>query len=61
VLVVLIIGFVFAWLISFFAVIITGRFPEGIRRYGVGLSRWATRVTAYVGMLRDEYPPFSLS
>ena len=59
VLVVLCIGFVFAWLFSFFAVLITGRYPEGIRRYGIGLMRWGMRVFAYVGFLRDEYPPFS--
>jgi hypothetical protein len=59
-LVVLVIGFLFAWLASFFIVIFTGRYPEGIRRYAIGLSRWGYRVMAYVGFLRDEYPPFSL-
>ena len=59
VLAILLIGFVFAWIGAFFAVIFTGKYPEGIRRYAVGLSRWSFRVIAYAGMLRDEYPPFS--
>lgn len=57
----LVIGFFFALLFAFFAVLFTGRFPEGVRNYGVGIARWVTRVTAYVGFLRDEYPPFSLT
>jgi uncharacterized protein DUF4389 len=54
-------GFLVAWVIAFFAVLFTGRYPEGIRKYGVGLTRWGTRVYAYVGLLRDDYPPFSMS
>lgn len=50
----------FAWIGAFFAVLFTGRYPEGIRNYLVGLSRWLYRVSAYVYLLRDEYPPFSM-
>jgi hypothetical protein len=53
-------GAIFAWLGSFFAVLFTGRYPEGIRNYLVGVSRYGNRVFAYFGFLRDEYPPFSL-
>lgn len=55
------IGVIFAWLASFFAVLFTGRYPEGIRKYLLGVSRYGNRVFAYFGLLRDEYPPFSLS
>ena len=55
------VGVLFAWLASFFAVLFTGRYPEGIRRYIVDVSRYGNRVFAYVGLLRDEYPSFSLS
>jgi hypothetical protein len=48
-------------LISFFAVLITGKYPEGMRNFLVGVARWVLRVEAYAGFLRDEYPPFSLS
>jgi Domain of unknown function (DUF4389) len=55
------IGVVFAWLASFFAVLFTGRYPEGIRNYLLRVSRYGNRVFASFGLLRDEYPPFSLS
>lgn len=61
VLVFLYVGAVFVWLGAFFAVLFTGRYPEGMRSYLVGVARWILRVTAYVGFLRDEYPPFSLT
>jgi Domain of unknown function (DUF4389) len=51
---------VVVWVIAFFAVLFTGRWPEGLRRFVVGYMRWFTRVEAYVGLHTDEYPPFSL-
>ncbi|HEY7875148.1 MAG TPA: DUF4389 domain-containing protein [Actinomycetota bacterium] len=54
------VGGMFAWLAAFFAVLFTGRFPPGLRNYMVGVSRYGNRIFAYVGLLRDEYPPFSL-
>ncbi|MDZ4278639.1 MAG: DUF4389 domain-containing protein, partial [Dehalococcoidia bacterium] len=47
--------------IGWFAVLISGRFPEGLHRYAAGVLRWAARVWAYVYSLTDEFPPFSLS
>ncbi len=61
VLAVLTIGGFFAYIGGWFAVLFTGRMPEGIGNYLVGLHRWGTRVSAYFLLLRDEYPPFSLS
>ncbi len=49
-----------ASVIAFFAVLFTGRWPEGLRTFVVGVMRWSTRVTAYLYLLTDEYPPFSL-
>jgi hypothetical protein len=60
VLVFLFLGGLFAWIGSFFAVLFTGKYPEGIRNYIVGVSRWSIRVQVYVNLMRDEYPPFSL-
>ena len=54
------IGTVLAVLAGFFAVLITGEYPEGIRDFVVGVYRWSLRVQAYVGLLTDEYPPFAL-
>ena len=51
----------FVGVAAFFAVLFTGRYPSGMRNFIVGVNRYATRVTAYVLLLRDEYPPFSLA
>ena len=60
VLVFLFIGVIFVKIVAFFAVIFTGRYPEGLRDYVVGVFRWATRVNTYVLFMTDAYPPFSL-
>jgi len=49
-----------AVIVGFFAVLITGEYPQGIRDFVVGVYRWGLRVQAYVGLLTDQYPPFSL-
>jgi hypothetical protein len=54
------IGAAFIGLASFFVVLFTGRWNQGMRDYIVGVSRWGYRVTMYVYLMRDEYPPFSL-
>ena len=61
VLVVLAIGAVFAVLFGFFAVVFTGEYPETARDFLVKAYRYALRVEAYVGLLTDRYPPFSLA
>ena len=48
-------------IIAWFAILFTGRYPEGLFRFAVGTIRWSARVNAYVLLLRDEYPPFSLA
>jgi Domain of unknown function (DUF4389) len=37
------------------------RYPEGLWQFGVDVQRWSLRLQAYLLLLRDEYPPFSLS
>jgi hypothetical protein len=56
----LLVGAAIASLVGFFAVLITGRWPEGLRQFIVGVHRWAYRVQAYVYLLTDVYPPFRL-
>jgi len=46
---------------GFFAVLFTGEYPQGIRDFVVNAYRYALRVEAYVGLLTDRYPPFSLA
>jgi len=45
--------------IAFWAILFTGKFPKGMFDFVVGELRWTLRVSAYLGLLRDEYPPFS--
>jgi hypothetical protein len=47
-------------LIAFFAVLFTGKWPEGMRNFVLGVARWSLRVQAYFALLTDVYPPFSL-
>ena len=47
--------------ITWFAILLTGCLPEMLYRFSVGVLRWSTRVEAYVLLLYDEYPPFSLN
>lgn len=55
------IGAMFSVLIAWFAILFTGRYPEGLFDYVVGVGRWGLRVNAYMFLLvTDKYPPFSL-
>jgi hypothetical protein len=47
--------------VSWFAILLTGRYPQGLYEFGVGAFQWYTRVEAYMLLLVDEYPPFSFS
>jgi hypothetical protein len=46
-------------ILAWFAILFTGRYPEGLYTFGVGYVRWSLRVEAYMLLMRDEYPPFS--
>ena len=53
------IGAFFAAVASWFVVLFTGKYPEGIHRFITGTYRWTTRATAYAFLMTDRYPPFS--
>jgi hypothetical protein len=55
------IGVMFVRMIAFWAVLFTGKYPEGMHNYMVGVLRWNIRVNAFMSYLTDTYPPFSRS
>lgn len=50
----------FTTAVAWVVIIFTGRYPEVLYGFAVGVLAWGTRVEAYMLLLRDEYPPFTL-
>jgi hypothetical protein len=49
-------------IVAWFAILFTGRYPQGIFAFVEGVVRWHNRVIAYAFVLiTDRYPPFSLA
>lgn len=55
----------FAWTLTtiaaWFIILFSGTYPLGLYEFGVGVLRWRLRVEAYMLLMVDEYPPFSLT
>ncbi len=49
-----------AAVIAWFAILITGEYPRTLFDFNVGVLRWSTRVSIYVLLMSDVYPPFML-
>jgi ABC-type multidrug transport system fused ATPase/permease subunit len=47
-----------AVLVTWFAALFTGRVPDGLHNFIASWLRYSTRVTAYVFLLADPFPPF---
>jgi hypothetical protein len=50
----------FVVFIAWFAILFTGRFPRGMFKFVTGMNRWYFRIQAYILLLTDKYPGFSL-
>lgn len=50
-----------AAVISWFAIVFTGKLPAGLARFQAMYVRYYLRTMSYVGFLREEYPPFTFA
>jgi hypothetical protein len=48
-------------LISWFAILFTGRLPKGLADFQCMVQRYSTRVSAYASGLHAQYPPFDFT
>ena len=53
------IAFAVVWVIAWFALLFTGRWPEGLYRFAGNYLRYTARLTAYLMLGVDPYPPFN--
>jgi uncharacterized protein DUF4389 len=53
--------FAFTHLFAWVALIILGRYPEWLYNFNAGVVRFSIRVTAWLYLQTDEWPPFGLS
>jgi len=54
------IAVLFTTFVAWWAILFTGRYPRPLFNFSVGVGRWHQRVYAYLFLLRDEYPPYSI-
>jgi hypothetical protein len=47
-----------AAIIAWFAIVFTGRYPEGVYNFNAGFLRMSTRTNSFYYLLSDEWPPF---
>jgi hypothetical protein len=45
--------------IAWFAIVFTGRYPEGLYNFNAGFLRMSSRANGFAYLLTDEYPPFN--
>jgi hypothetical protein len=50
----------FTTAIAWISILLTGRYPLTLYGFAIGVLAWSTRVEAYMLLLSDDYPPFTL-
>ncbi len=53
--------FLFTHLFAWVAIIILGRYPQWLYEFNAGVVRFSVRVSAWIYLQTDAWPPFSLS
>lgn len=53
------IGLYFVFIISWLAILFTGKYPKGMFDYMVNVQRFMYKVNLYLMFMTDDYPPFS--
>jgi hypothetical protein len=56
----LVLGWALGTFVAWVAILFTGAYPAFLYPFGLGVMRWLLRVEAYLLLLVDEYPPFTL-
>jgi hypothetical protein len=56
----LVLAWVLCTVVAWFAILFTGIYPASLYPFALGVMRWTLRVEAYLLLLVDEYPPFTL-
>jgi hypothetical protein len=54
------IGVYVVWIITWFAILFTGKYPEGMFNFLAGALKWGNRVNGFQYWFTEDYPPFSL-
>ena len=50
----------FAFIVAWFSIVFTRRYPPGVFNFIAGALRWGNRVNGYTYWVTEQYPPFSL-
>src|SRR5258708_30053152 len=52
------IAFYVVWIVAWFALLFTARWPASLDEFAAGFLRYTARLSAYLHLGVDQYPPF---